>query len=643
MNFESYFIVGLDSAHALPAAYNYWLVAASYVIATIASFAFLRVAGRIVELRHSVQRMQWLAVGALALGGGIWSMHFVAILARQLPSAVSYDPLITAISVVPAVLAAGVALQVMAQPAMTVGRLLIAGALVGAGIGTMHYTGMAAIHTDALVRHDPILFVLSLVAAVVFAIVALQVRFWIGGAAVPYVRGLPHVAAAAILGFAVTAIDYTAMASTHYFGATVLHGVFSIQFSAVVTAGVTLILLLAISIITSYCLWRGEESFRYLFAKNPMAMWVHDRKTYRIMEANEAACAAYGYNSEEFRRITIFDLHSVEDRARVAEVATRTDQQFDMQERGLWQHFTKNGAVIDSVVITGSVTFYRKPARLVIIKDVTRQHRAETRLAQVEAILRQSQKLEAIGQLTSGIAHDFNNVLAIIIAKLEGIADELPTDSPLQKKIESALTASDRGSDLVSRLMMFARRRPPEPQELSVVALLQEFASLLSSALSSRVRLQLEVGHDLPNCRIDRSGFETAILNLVVNARDAMPDGGELGVTARSRVFAAADVKAQPELREGNWVEIAVRDTGSGISPEVQAQIFEPFFTTKAEGKGTGLGLVMVYGFVQQSGGFLMLRSSMGEGTTFLLYLPAIVAGASLPTQEDPSGPPVVA
>ncbi len=646
MNFESYFIGGLDTAHALPEAYNYWLVAASYAIATIASFAFLQVANRVIQLNHSAQRVRWLVFGALALGGGIWSMHFVAILACRLPLAVSYDPLITATSMVPAILAAGVALHVVAQPAVTTSRLLVAGVLVGACIGLMHYVGIAAMHADALVRHDPILFALSLVAAVVFAVVALQVRFWVGGAGVRYIRGLPQIAAAVILGFAVTVIDYTAMASTHYFGATILsRGVFGMQSTTVTIAiaGATLILLLATTIMTSHFLWRGEESFRYLFARNPMAMWVHDRKTYRIMEANEAACAAYGYSSEEFRKITIFDLHSVEDHARVAEVATRTDQQFDMHERGVWRHFTKNGAVIDSAVITGSVTFYRKPARLVIVKDVTRQHRAEARLAQVEAILRQNQKLEAIGQLTSGIAHDFNNVLTIIMAKLEGIADELPPDSPLQKKIESALTASDRGADLVSRLMMFARRRPPEPQELSAATLLQEFADLLSSALSSRVRLLLEVGHDVPNCRLDRSGFETAILNLVVNARDAMPDGGELGVTACSRVFTAADVKAQPELREGNWVEIAVRDTGSGMSPEVQAQIFEPFFTTKAEGKGTGLGLVMVYGFVQQSGGFLLLRSVMGEGTTFLLYLPAIIAEAPATSQTDLSGHPAVA
>jgi len=647
MDLATFFTIGRDPAQALPEAYNYWLVAVSYAIAALASFTFLQFADRIIELRGSLLRLRWLVGGAIVMGGGIWSMHFVAMLAHVLPIPVSYDPLITALSVVPAILAAGIALHIVARPAVSVRRLLIGGVLMGAGIGTMHYTGMAALRMQALVRYDPTMFAASIVAAVVFAVIALQVRFWFGRVTSDRMIAARHVAGALILGFAVTAMHYTAMASTYCFAAKdLMRGVRGLQqgtFASIVTAAAALVLLTAIATVIFQRLRQSEASFRYLFEKNPNAMWVHDRETFQIIEANAAARAAYGYSSEEFRQLKIFDLHPAEDRARLMQLVTSTDAQLDMRDRGVWPQITKDGMIIDNAIVSGSLMFNRKPARLVIAKDVTRQRRAEARLAQAEATLRQSQKLEAIGQLTGGIAHDFNNVLAVIMAKLEGIADELPPDSPFQKKIAAALAAGARGADVVSRLMMFARRRSLEPRELAVGTLLQDLAGLISSALPGRIKLLLDIGDDLPSCRLDRSGFETAILNLAVNARDAMPEGGELHVTAGPRTFTAEDVEAQPELRVGDWVEIAVRDTGTGMTPDVQAHIFEPFFTTKGEGKGTGLGLAMVYGFVHQSGGFLTLRSAVGEGTTFLLYLPAINAEAPVTSQQDHPASPLPA
>jgi len=642
MDFATFFTIGRDPAQALPDTYNYWLVAVSYAIAAMASFTFLQFADRMIELRGSRLRLRWLVGGAIVMGGGIWSTHFVAMLAYVLPIPVSYDPLTTIASVVPAILTAAVALHIVARPAPSMRRLVVGGAVMGAGIGTMHYTGMAAMRLDALVRYDPAMFAASIVAAVVFAVIALKVRFWSGHAGTD--SPARHAGAALILGFAVAAMHYTAMASTFCFAAGgVGHGTPGLQpgtFAGIVSGAAALVLLTAITTVMFQRLRQSEESFRYLFEKNPNAMWVHDRETFCIIEANAAARAAYGYSSEEFRQLQIFDLHPVEDQARLRQLVTSTDAQYDMHERGVWPQITKHGAIIENAVVSGSITFKRKPARLVIAKDVTRQRRAEARLAQAEATLRQSQKLEALGQLTGGIAHDFNNVLAIIMAKLEGIADELPEDSPFQKKIAAALSAGARGADVVARLMMVARRRPLEPLDLAVGALLQDLAGLISSALPGRIKLLLDIGDGLPSCRLDRSGFETAILNLAVNARDAMPEAGELHVTACPRTFTAEDVEAQPELRAGDWVEIAVRDTGTGMTPDVQAHIFEPFFTTKSEGKGTGLGLAMVYGFVHQSGGFLTLRSAVGEGTTFLLYLPAINAETPVTSQQDQAEQP---
>jgi PAS domain S-box-containing protein len=255
-------------------------------------------------------------------------------------------------------------------------------------------------------------------------------------------------------------------------------------------------------------------------------------------------------------------------------------------------------------------------------RDITEQLAAEERQ-------RQSQRLEAIGQLTGGIAHDFNNILSIMMMKMENGLEELPADSPCRPTLASALAAGARGADLVSRLMTFARRRPLEPTETATGALLEELSGLIRTAISRRIPLSLDVAGDLRPCRIDRTGLETAILNLAVNARDAMPDGGELHIGARNRTITSVEADARPDLRAGRWIEISVRDTGTGMPPDVQARVFEPFFTTKGEGKGTGLGLAMVHGFVHQSGGFLTLRSAVGRGTTFSLYLPAVVEPGS--------------
>jgi two-component system cell cycle sensor histidine kinase/response regulator CckA len=172
--------------------------------------------------------------------------------------------------------------------------------------------------------------------------------------------------------------------------------------------------------------------------------------------------------------------------------------------------------------------------------------------------------------------------------------------------------------------MTFARRRPVEPEDILVGELLDDIASLLRTAISRKVTLSMDHAPDLRRCRIDRGGFETAILNLAVNARDAMPDGGKLSIATRNRTITDDEAQSDPRLQAGDWIETAISDTGTGMPPEIVARIFEPFFTTKAEGKGTGLGLAMVHGFMLQSGGFLTVDSAPGKGTTFALCLPAI-------------------
>ncbi|UUR07881.1 response regulator [Sphingomonas glaciei] len=238
-----------------------------------------------------------------------------------------------------------------------------------------------------------------------------------------------------------------------------------------------------------------------------------------------------------------------------------------------------------------------------------------------EASLRQSQKMEAIGQLTGGIAHDFNNMLTGIIGSLDMMRRRIAEQrhDGLERYIETALGSAERAAALTHRLLAFARRQPLEPSALDVAAVIHSVAQLVTHALPESVSLRLAIDEDLPNALADSNQLENAILNLAVNARDAMPDGGELVISA---AFAKpGDVAALAS--GGDFLRITVADTGEGMPQEVVERVFEPFFTTKPQGQGTGLGLSMVYGFAQQSGGAVRVDSRLGEGTTIHLYLPA--------------------
>lgn len=233
---------------------------------------------------------------------------------------------------------------------------------------------------------------------------------------------------------------------------------------------------------------------------------------------------------------------------------------------------------------------------------------------------RQAQKVECVGILATSIAHDLNNILTVLIAKLETMADELPPESPYQQRLAAALGVTARGAALISRLMAFMHRRPPAADLTNIGLLLTGLYDLLRAAIPPAIELSIEVADGLRPCAIDRPGLEIALLNLVINARDAMPNGGRLRIVCRNHHVPGGQCVAE------NWVEIEVDDTGAGMPAEVLARAFEPFFTTKGVGKGTGLGLATVHEFVQECGGHVTVDSTVGRGTTFHLYLPTAVS-----------------
>jgi signal transduction histidine kinase len=274
----------------------------------------------------------------------------------------------------------------------------------------------------------------------------------------------------------------------------------------------------------------------------------------------------------------------------------------------------------------------------------TRRLYAETdqRLA-AEETLRQSQKLDAIGHLTGGVAHDFNNLLTIIIGNLETAQRQLDTwtdavHGKLAQRIASAMHGAERAAALTKRLLAFARQQPLNPVAIDVNRLLNGLSDFLRRALGEDVSLEIVGAGGVWPVEADPAELEAAILNLAVNARDAMPDGGKLTIETANAYLDDAYCRQYSDLRPGQYVQISVTDSGAGMTSEIVERAFEPFFTTKQAGQGTGLGLSQVYGFVKQSGGHVKIYSEVDEGTTIKMYLPRF-ARQVLPPAEAKSEP----
>jgi signal transduction histidine kinase/ActR/RegA family two-component response regulator len=250
-----------------------------------------------------------------------------------------------------------------------------------------------------------------------------------------------------------------------------------------------------------------------------------------------------------------------------------------------------------------------------------------TKRAQSEAVLRESQKMQAIGQLTGGIAHDFNNLLTVIMGNLELARAKLQAHDPVVAQIDRSLWAAQRGGTLTSQLLAFARKQPLAPAPIDLSSTLPELVPLLRRTLGETIEVRFIDSAGLWPAMADPAQLESAVLNLALNARDAMPGGGRLTIELSNKVLDEEYARLHAEVTPGDYVMVAVSDTGHGMTPEVAARAFEPFFTTKTEGRGTGLGLAMVFGFVKQSGGHVKAYSEPGQGTSVKIYLPRAIGG----------------
>jgi PAS domain S-box-containing protein len=361
----------------------------------------------------------------------------------------------------------------------------------------------------------------------------------------------------------------------------------------------------------------GEARYRGIFDTAPSGIALLNVSG-ELAEVNPAFVHCLGYESaDELAGTSIWSLTQSDDldgeRRLFTAVLSGASPTYQLEKRLI----RKDGDLVwvnasASVVVDAE----GKPDHLVYQTiDLSVAKDAEARLLQV-------QKLEAVGQLVGGIAHDFNNLLTVILGNAKLLSRQMDGDEKASRRLDALRRAADRGAEMTKRLLAFGRRQPLDAKSVDVGGLVVGITDMLRRGLTESVELTIETAPELPAVRVDPGQLESALLNLAINARDAMDGRGRLGVIVEQVLVDALYAQQAQIVPEGTYVCITVSDSGSGMPPEVLARIFEPFFTTKDVGKGTGLGLAMVYGFVKQSGGYITVYSDPGNGTTFRLYFP---------------------
>jgi NO-binding membrane sensor protein with MHYT domain/nitrogen-specific signal transduction histidine kinase/CheY-like chemotaxis protein len=513
---------GADSLIAMPihGTYSTLLVILSVLIASAASYTALDLAGRVAATRGR-ERLAWLAGGSAAMGIGIWSMHFVGMLAFHLPVPITYEIGWVLLSVLVAIAASALALVIVSREFIGLEALALGAICMGPAIAGMHYIGMAALNAPAAMRFDAPLVTLSVAIAMAasFGALFLAYRFRTDETALGRRR---RVASAFIMGVAIAGMHYTGMAAAD----------FSVP-------GIT------------------------------------GKPTSGLLATRELAIAV----------------------------------------------------TLGTLVILGLGLLGAMADRWVR----RRAEAAERRL--------QSQKLEAIGQLAGGIAHDFNNLLTAILGYAEFLVQSLGPEDPRAEDVVEIQRAASRAAELTHQLLAFSRRQVLQPKLINLNAALADTMRMLSRLVGEHIQVGLVRDPDLGMVRADPTQLEQVVVNLVVNARDAMPEGGKLTIETQNVELEPGYSSQLIGTPPGSYVMMAFTDTGIGMDPATQARIFEPFFSTKARDKGTGLGLSTVYGIVKQSGGNISVYSEPEYGSTFKVYLPRVheVAPAIAPAEAQAS------
>ena len=749
----------------MTSSYSPGLVALSVAIAILASYVALDLAGRVTATTGRL-RLAWLIGGAFAMGTGIWSMHYIGMLAFQLPVVVQYDWPTVVLSHLAAILASAVAMFVTSRTTMGPWRTAVGSVCMGGGIAGMHYIGMAAMRLPATHTYDPTLVTLSVVLAIVISCVALWLTFHLRAGT----KDLDwrKIGSATVMGAAIPIMHYTGMAAVSFAPTTMVHGdmTHAVSVSALGMIGIigVTFMVLGLAVLTSLMdrrlsarLREDAERREFILSAAAIGMWEQDLVSGRVMWSgtmqtvhgipNRAApqsldaflegvypddrpdlCRKYTQCLQNGTEYTTQyrslwpdgSIHWVESTARVSRNAAGQPMRIVGVDRDITAHKVAESALVESERAYRS-TFEGAPAgiahvsldgrwlrvnrRLCDILGYTRDellsvdlfslvhpeerhgeasaidqmvlgsldrdqrerrlrrrdgsyvwtllsvtvHRDEAGVAKyiipiidditerktLEATLRQAQKMDAVGQLAGGVAHDFNNLLTVIVGFSELLLASGSVDGAIRRDLLEILKAAQSAAALTKQLLAFSRRQALEPRILDLNEVVAGMEDMLRRLLGERVTFVTELSSDLGRVNADKAQIEQVVLNLAVNARDAMPTGGTLRIATSNVELDPPFVASHPGAKLGSYIRIAVSDTGTGIDQAVQPHIFEPFYTTKARGHGTGLGLATVYGIVKQSHGYIDAETALGSGSTFSVYLPRTGDVAVTPQVES--------
>ena len=610
------------------------LVTVSVIVACAASFAALRLAGRVL-VSEGRARLAWLGGSAFTMGVGIWSMHFVAMLAFRVDVPMRYAVDLVILSMFVAIAASLVAFVTVSRPAPSAGGLLVAGLFMGPAIAGMHYIGMAALRMPARIEHEPWLVTLSVVVAVTASLAALRlfVAFRIDGIS----RPRWHAPASAVLmGLAISGMHFTGMAAATFIPAPAPAPgdgqllatdalAYAVATSATFIAGMAAIAAMldrsmrATSADTE-ALRESQERLQFALSAARMTTWELDLGT-RIMVRTDHAQAHAEHFDAFLERV------HPDDRARVSR-ATRLAAESGWLDVDFRRAAT--GKATRWIHAKGRRQLGAGAGRLVGVSiDITERRHLEDQF-------RQSQKMEVVGQLAGGIAHDFNNLLTVIKGNTEIALDAVAPSPTTREVLQESLAATEQAAVLTRQLLAFSRKEIVHPRPVNINGIVASVEQMVRRLIGENVTVSTRLAPGAMIALADPGQLEQIIVNLAVNARDAMPQGGALWIETGAVVLDRPLRTGSIAVPAGAYVMLRMGDTGEGMDPATQSRVFEPFFTTKDPSKGTGLGLSTVYGIVKQAGGHVWLESESGKGSTFTIYLPQAAAGA---VAEEPPAP----
>lgn len=384
----------------------------------------------------------------------------------------------------------------------------------------------------------------------------------------------------------------------------------------------------------------SEVNYRSIFNGANEAIFIHDPETGAVIDVNQKAVEMYGYSLEEFRSAPL-DIVTSGESPHIYENALNYLHQAAKGNAQLfeWRSRHKNGHLFWIEVNLKQVLINGQNRIMAVVRDIDQRKKDEEEKYHLEEQLRQSQKMEAIGKLAGGVAHDFNNLLTVIQGYSDLALQNIDPSIPTHKHLEEVKKAAGRAEAITHQLLAFSRRQIIQPQNLDLNAIIVNLGIMLRRLIGEDIELRTILSPDLGTVRADKNQIEQVIINLAVNARDAMPRGGKLSIETGNVILDSKYAMQHVAVWPGKYVMLAIGDNGCGMSKDIQSRIFEPFFTTKGKGEGTGLGLSMVYGIVKQNAGNIFVYSELGKGTVFKIYLPQVQDDYRLMESEEKETP----